>query len=755
MLPPWTGSILFFDLFIWMIFFMLDAFHSSYYFKDSENALREFKFLGQEISYEAAKIALSTDDFDITKGFLGSRLGRLILLRCGLGLSDINQFAVSQRKLISAESFSLDGEKIGLYEYARAVIKQDKDFSDFLFSLGLQESDFLGAADWVSKIAAATKAKERWWSRDNLGKLPGLGKDWAYGRAYELEKFASFIGEKYEYSLIDNNSAYHRSEVDSLEKILSRAKEANALIVSEEGDGALDIVIRLARKIADGSVLPALEHKRIAILDTNAIIDVTKEKTAFENEIIKILNQSIKAGNIILVIQDLPALIQNARNLGSNFIDLVDPYLASSYLQFVAFADTGRFHQSVESDGGIMRRFEKIIIKEDNDGGVILRLLEEKALEYEARQNIYFTYPSIVAIWKSADRYFNDGTLPEKAVDLLVESIPSVKQRGKNIVEKSDIEALVGAKTGIPVGEVKDSEKKKLLNLEEILHKRVVGQDAAISAISNAMRRARSGVANPNRPIGSFLFLGPTGVGKTETSKALAEVFFGNENCMMRLDMSEYTSADALDKLIGSFDEGKPGVLSSMIREKPYAVLLLDEFEKTTDRVKDLFLQIVDEGMFADMSGKKVNARNLIIIATSNAGSDIIWNLAKEEKKLVESKDAIIEDIINQGIFKPEMINRFDGVIIFNPLKENDLQSIAGNMLEKLKARIREKGFDLVINNDLINYLVSQGTDPKFGARPLNRAIQDKVEEIIAEKIIRGDLRPGSSISLTQEELVK
>jgi ATP-dependent Clp protease ATP-binding subunit ClpA len=251
----------------------------------------------------------------------------------------------------------------------------------------------------------------------------------------------------------------------------------------------------------------------------------------------------------------------------------------------------------------------------------------------------------------------------------------------------------------------------------------------------------------------SFLFLGPTGVGKTETTKALAEVFFGREAQIMRLDMSEYSSADAASKLIGSFESGHTGVLSSMLREHPYGVLLLDEFEKTTKEVMNLFLQILDEGFFSDMSGKKVNARNLIIIATSNAGSDLIWQEVKAGNDVSKIKDKIVDSIIAQGVFKPELLNRFDGVIVFHPLQAEHLRLITKLMLQKLHARLAQKGINLAVNDDLVDFVMKYGTDPKFGARPINRAIQEQVEQIVAKKIIAGSLSSGSQLTLTAAEL--
>jgi ATP-dependent Clp protease ATP-binding subunit ClpA len=314
---------------------------------------------------------------------------------------------------------------------------------------------------------------------------------------------------------------------------------------------------------------------------------------------------------------------------------------------------------------------------------------------------------------------------------------------------------MTETKTGVPTGEIAVAEKDKLLNLEKILHQRIIGQDEAVSAIASSLRRARSGIESKNRPLGSFLFLGPTGVGKTETTKALAEVFFGNENKIMRLDMSEYSGSDALSRLIGSFEGGKTGVLTSLLRENQYGVLLLDEFEKASRETHDLFLQILDEGIFSDMLGKKVNARNLIIIATSNAGSDVIWNFVKQQKDLAENKQAIIEAIIHNNVFRPELLNRFDGVILFHPLDEKMLKQVTTLMLERLAKRLQEKSLKLKITDELVNYLVKVGSDPAFGARPINRAIQDQVEEVIAKKLISGDILPGSEVILSEADLQK
>ena len=333
-------------------------------------------------------------------------------------------------------------------------------------------------------------------------------------------------------------------------------------------------------------------------------------------------------------------------------------------------------------------------------------------------------------------------------MDLLDQIATSCAGQNIYVIGADEAQEVISTKTGVPRGEIKGDEREKLSKLEDVLHKRVIEQNSAIEAVSNALRRARSGLTNPKRPLGSFLFLGPTGVGKTETAKALAEIFFGSENEILRLDMSEFTGEDALEKMIGSHVAGSTGVLASRMRDKPYGVLLLDEFEKTTDKVKNLFLQILDEGIFSDGLGSKVSARNLIVIATSNAGSDLIYQNSQLGKEIESQRQVILDEIIHRGIYRPELLNRFDGIILFHPLSKLALSKVAELQINKLNDRLKEKGIELLVEPDLIEFLSGVGLDPKFGARALNRAIQDQVESLIAKKIVDNTIKNGTKISL-------
>ncbi len=762
-LVPWQTAFiggLLITLSLWLIARAFRAFYDSYYFTGLKTVMPEggLSDTAVAVTFEAAEVLYEAQvSGDLTRAGSTSRIGRSVFYRLAVSERELFGFLSGRHHIVGLEEYKIrrkaDGWPVGLGDIVLSIAEADPEFFKFLSTREVSPKDFSGAAEWMERMERYFRVRERFWGRDSLGRISGLGKDWAYGGAYTLERFAHDITERSAEGF-DADIDLHAAERDELEAILARTGEANALLVADEGVGAMDVIFSLGAQITSGTVLPPLEHKRIFLFDANALIASAKDKATFEAQMLHILNESVHAGNIILVIADLPGFIQSARGTGSDVVALLDPFLARPDFQVIAMANPGAFHEGLEEDSKILHRFEKLQIKERGEQAT-MRALEDRAMveEYRSKGRVFFTYQSLAAVAEGAKRYLTEGVVSDKAIHLLAEAVPAVLAKKKRVVERADILSLIETKTGIPTGEVTQSERDTLLNLETILRERIVGQDEAVSAISNSMRRARSDIENPERPMGSFLFLGPTGVGKTETTKALAAVFFGKEESVIRLDMSEYATDDALKRLIGSFEGGKAGVLASKLREQSYGVLLLDEFEKTNKQVLDLFLQILDEGFFSDMSGKRVNARNLIIIATSNAGSDLIWNLERSGKDLAANKDAIMSEIINRGIFKPELLNRFDGVILFHPLSAESLRVIAGLMLKKLEKRLLEKEIELVINDALINAVMSAGTDPEFGARPMNRAIQEKVEQVIAQKILRGEAKPGSRIELSAAEL--
>lgn len=740
-----------------IIAFALDTYYYDLYFNDLGIALSEPHFKSPDMagSFITAKIIRGTGNDDAVTGLLKSHFGEKLAMRLDIPEKDIIAFTTQKKNKITLsvlEDMNINETENNLFgNYVLFLYDADKEFHDFLFQYSIRENELNGVTQWIVEKSEKKNKNKRWWGRDSLAKVRSIGNDWSYGETYTLEKYAKRIGEMYDFS--EYGLGRHPKEVSEIESILSKEKEANILIASDDDLKKIDIIIEFSKKISSEKSGSFFQDKVIFVLDINDILIGKKQKADFENEVINILNQAVRAGNIILVVPNIPSAIQGSQVIGSDLIGLILPYFESNSLKIIALSDIKSFHEHIENNSLLMEKLEPVILTEDNLDSLVSNL-EKRTEELEKEYGVIFTYESIVAVAESASRYFMGQVISDKALDILVELPLFVLKQGKKEISKKDVMDMVEAKTGIPVGEIKQEEKDKLLNLENILHTKVIGQDEAVKAIGSAMRRSRSGIESEKRPMGSFLFLGPTGVGKTETAKALSDVFFGTDKKIIRLDMSEYNSGDSMSKLIGSFESGKQGILSSLLRENQYGVLLLDEFEKANSDVHNLFLQILDEGFFSDMTGKKVNARNLIIIATSNAGSSIIWDFEKQGKSLSENKQLIVDAIIKEGHFKPELLNRFDAVILFHPLSSENLKQVAKIMLERLAKRLEGKSLELIITDDLIDYLVEKGSDPLFGARPINRAIQDDVEEIIARKLIAGEIKPGSKVELTKEDLV-
>ncbi len=726
------------------------AYYNTLYFRGVRMVTHEDLVDRQGITFEVAKVLNNSED-DLTHAFLTSPYGNTILLRSGIPGEAIPSFFASKRALIDPETLVLRNEGFTtLFDVAQFIFEHDETFREFLFSHGVTEEHFLGASGWMSRARAVRRYQMRWWSRDNLGKSQGIGREFSYGVAYELSKFVRDINTTSVLSVMLSNIGYANEVIERIESVLTRSKAANALLIGDPGAGEMDILIELGRRMRHGESLASLSGKRLVVFDSNAFIATHATKEEFEVAFLSMMVGAERAGNIIIVIENLPTFITSVQALGTDVSELLNRFLASPNIQVVSTADSGSFHAELELHQALLRNFEQIPV-ENPDLQSTVRVLEEATWAHERRNGITFTYGSIERIAECADQYIVDGVMPDKALNLLSQIASQAGHEREVLVTDTYVDTSVSNSLGIPVGPIRGGEREMLLNLEAALHERVVGQDDAVSAIAGTMRRARAGIQSKKRPIGSFLFLGSTGVGKTETAKALAALFFGADEKMVRFDMSEFSGSEGLSRLLGTGTHA--GVLASALHEHPYCVLLLDEFEKADGEVHDLFLQILDEGMFTDARGTRVNARNTIIVATSNAGSAHIWALAQAGKRPQDAKDEIIDEIITQGVFRPELINRFDAIVMFSSLRRDEQRSIARIMLKDLEGRIRDRGYKLVVNDALLDVLMGEGYNPEFGARPMRRAIQDIIEERVATKIIKDELHPGSSIEFSPDDL--
>ncbi|NBD74134.1 AAA domain-containing protein [Patescibacteria group bacterium] len=734
---------------------MLEAFHRSYYFRGLAEVLAEA--LPEEepgVSFEVAAIVHYTPGDDVVAGFLRGPYGQDVCYRLGIEDSVVHAFLSDpMRTTLSGRDFLLERDHGGvtLPVYARSLFKQDQAFADWLFKQRVQRDELVGAAEWVMRSNRRDRQRERWWSRDQLGRIESIGIDLVYGERFTLSRYGTEIEKDPVYEAARGVVLDEDGDVEAIETELARARQANVILVGADDAGKRDTLAQLAHKIKDGRILPPLAHKHVFLFDVTALLSASSDRSFFESTLIKALNEATHAGNIILVLEEFPAALAGAKDLGSDLVNLLLPYFSSPALQIIVTTGEEALHRTLERDSRIKQAFEIVRLHEVDEGG-LLRILEQRSVKVERRVGVVMTYQALRAVAHDAKRYFPDAVMPDKALDLLEEAALYAGTHDIEFIQPAHVSAVVEGKTGIPLGDVDEVESDALQHLEEELQERVIGQRDALKSVAGAVRRARAGINDPDRPIGTFLFLGPTGVGKTETAKALAHVFFGAEDAMHRLDMSEFQGADAVGRLIG-LPNGTPGRLSSMLRESPYRVLLLDEFEKADRSVHDLFLQILDEGEFSDQQGDLVNARNTIVIATSNAGADLIFKSVEEGKNLAEQEDEILNEIISRGTFRPELVNRFDAMILFRPLAPDEARQVARLALEDLRTRLKEKGFDLTITDELLDHVAREGYDVRFGGRNINRYLKEHVEQVIADKIIKGTVAKGQTIVLEERDL--
>lgn len=732
----------------------LEAFHRSYYFRGLATVLRESgSDAALATTWEVATIVSDTDPADVTAGFMLSKYGEEVLYRAGVAPEPYEKFFHTRAPTLTAGAFYLERDRgVTLPTYTKSLVKQDAAFASFLASQNITADDVTAAAGWVERMLRAERYRKRWWSRDNLGRIPGLGKGLSYGESYLIEKYGYEMNQDPSWLDAVDRAKSEDDEVEALEAVLARARQANVLLVGDDESGKHERIAQLYRKILEGHALPPIESCRVFRFDIEAVIAAMRDKVHFEAELRRVLNGAIHAGDLILYIDDLTAACSSANVLGTDLVDLLVPYLQARDLHIVAGARSEGYHKTLSRDSRVMQYFELVQMHDIDESG-LLTVLEQRAIRLEHGSRIAFSYPALRAVARLANRYFPDGVMPDKALDLMEELVPHALSAGHDVVYAADVEGLVAQKTGVPLGTPTDEERDKLLRLEAVLHERVVGQNEAVEAVARALRRARAGVGSAEKPMGSFLFLGPTGVGKTETAKALAFALFKDEDAMIRFDMSEYQGVEALRTLLGSADTGSPGRLPVAVKERPYGVLLLDEFEKSDRTVHDIFLQILDEGECTDAFGKEVNVRNHIIIATTNAAADLVWKWEREPIPEGEKKDALIDVLVSRGLFRPEFLNRFDDLILFHTLSEEHIRTIARIQLELLAKRLADRNIKLVIDDALVRAVAKAGYDPRFGGRPMRRIIKDKVEQAVADRLLAGTLKPGDHVTLTAADI--
>lgn len=741
----------------------------------------------------------------ISKGVNYQRVLELIKKNIGVGIPTVlspDDFSPRCKGVIEL-SVSLAGKEnsgyIGTEHLLSAMLKENDNSACFLLSqIGLSPHILLSQV----RSNTTNSFQGRFSEKRNTEKES----------TPNLDKYGQDLTDKAGKGEIDPVIGREK-EIERVIQILCRRNKNNPCLIGEPGVGKTAIAEGLALKIAKGEVPELLADKRIVSLDLTGMVAGTKYRGDFEERIKHCIDEVSKSKSVILFIDEVHNLIGTGSAEGAvDAANILKPSLARSELQVIGATTLEEYRKYIEKDSALERRFQPVKVGEPTEKETveILKGLRDK---YEAHHKVKITDEAITAAVKMSSRYISDRFLPDKAIDLIDEAASKVRleayiappeikeaeERLKSLQEEKaaainnqDFERAAGLRdrekelmseitvgrtrwkeekraetgtvtakevakiiagwTGIPADELTKQESERLLKMEDILHERIIGQSAAVSAVSKALRRGRSGLKDPKRPMGSFIFLGPTGVGKTELCKALGSAVFGDENAVIRFDMSEFMEKHNASRLVGSppgyvgYEEG--GQLTEKVRRKPYSVILFDEIEKAHPDVFNMLLQILDDGILTDSQGRRVDFRNTVIIMTSNLGAKLI---AGEAGSIGFTKSALPDDErISQAVtselkkaFRPEFLNRIDEIIIFKQLKKEEIDQIASNMLKNLKSRLADMEIEVEFTDDTVSFVSDKGFDPLYGARPLRRAIQTKIEDVLSEKILDGSMEKG------------
>lgn len=715
-----------------------------------------------------------------------------------------------------AEAARFHSEKIGTEHLLIAMIKETECVASRLLntlSVNVQKM-------YVDTLIAMGEDVSQYKDEFQNGK-PGKRKN-AEGTP-SLDQFSRDLTELARDGKLDPVVG-RETEIDRVIQILSRRSKNNPCLIGEPGVGKTAIVEGIAERIMGGMIPDTVLGKRVVSLDLSGIVAGSKYRGEFEERIKKVLAEVAKAGNVLLFIDEIHTIIGAGGAEGAiDASNILKPALARGEVQVIGATTIEEYRKYIEKDAALERRFQPVVVEEPTEEEAI-SILKGLRGQYESHHHVTITDEAVEAAVRLSARYINDRFLPDKAIDLMDEAAAKVrlhvggdpreaaelrreiaesqetleqalsggdleaareaqtkrqeleekleklnakaKQGGRRhhqTVGEDEIADVVSGWTKIPVKKLTEGEAARLKKLEATLHKRVIGQEEAVSAVAKAVRRGRVGLKDPKRPIGSFLFLGPTGVGKTEISKALAEAVFGQEQAMIRVDMSEYMEKHSVSKMIGSppgyvgHEDG--GQLSEKVRRNPYAVILFDEIEKAHPDVFNILLQVLDDGHITDSQGRKVDFKNTIIIMTSNAGAQAIVEPKKlgfasgndEKQNYERMKGSVMEEV--RRIFKPEFLNRIDETIVFRALNKDDMKQIVGLMTKELAKRCETQlGITLVVRDAAKQYIVDKAYDPKYGARPLRRKIQDEIEDPLAEKLLDGSIRRGDEVIVTTKK---
>ena len=625
-----------------------------------------------------------------------------------------------------------------------AIILLHPSKEGILANVHITTDDLIAGFDWYYNIdkliEEANKPK----------KTGGLARDWAFGYIPTLSMFGTNISDVGHQMMISTDFPSRSEIVDKMIDILSSNGTQNVALIGGHGSGKTAIVQSFADRLLDGNnkVPQNLKYHQVYVLDASRLISAASSRSNLETLIRRILIEANRAKNIILCLDNAQVFFEES----AGTIDIsnsIEQILETGAVRLIFTMDEQKFLKISQNKPSLTNSLNRIKVAPTNFDDT-MRILEDDIISIEYKRNITYTYQALKRSYDLASRYIYDIVMPGQASKLLKEA---ANYAVNQVVSEESIIKTVESTMNVKVGNASSvEEKEKLLHLEELIHQRMINQTKAVSAVANAIRRARSGVRNQNRPIGTFLFLGPTGVGKTELAKALSEIYFNGENNLIRIDLNEYVMAEDVNRLIASGAEN-PNSLTAQVMKNPFSVILLDEIEKAHPNVLTTLLQLLDEGILRDFNNREISFRDSIVIATSNAMADRIREYIERGYNLDQFEDKFVSELISNGDFKTEFLNRFDEIVIFRPLNQGELRQVIDLILKGVNKTLAPQHLSIEVDDDAKDFLVEKGYDPRLGARPMRRIVQKSVENIIAKKMLANEAAPGSTLRITLEEV--
>jgi len=635
-----------------------------------------------------------------------------------------------------ADSYGSQTIEIG--HIASALLESSPVVAEMLTHMRLTQTDLLAVSDWLQRVLVAIHTKP-----ESFG---GIGRDWASGFTPRLNQFGHNLSQS-----IERHGAHFGSLVESpgvrdMKTAFSQGTGAVALI-GPSGIGKTSHAYALAQNVLAEDQDRALQHKQIIELDASAILSAARQPGQLEYILNGLLNEAVHAGNIMLFLDNAQLFFHSGPG-SFDATQILLPAVQSRAVQLI-FAMTPHDYEALRATNSAFAGLLTPVVLREPPEVEVLQILADSAGHFEVKHGLLITYAAIKTAYTLSGRYETDTAYPGKAIRLLEQSLA---HNDHDIVTARSVEAAIEQTRGVKAGTATLLEADELLHLEERIHERMINQKRAVQVVADALRRARAGVANPKRPIGSFLFLGPTGVGKTELAKAIAATYFRNEANMIRLDMSEYQQESDVTRILSDGQHETKSLIFS-VRQQPFSVVLLDEIEKAHPNILNLLLQMLDEGQLTDTGGRSVSFKDCVIIATSNAGANSIREHIEKGEQLEQFETTLTDELIHSGQFRPELINRFDEVVLFRPLNPGELAQVVRLMLTEVNATLASQNISVELTDAAVARIVETGNDPRLGARPMRRALQRAVENTVAGKILRQEANPGDHITLDVGDL--